>query len=159
MTLSLGVSGDWDPARLSLLKSSKQGLDVTIDGTTQESANRTLATGDTINGRYRIDGVIGEGGMGVVYHAKDALHPDRTLALKTIQSSMITPERIRGFKSEFKIMADLRHPNIAAVYDFEVMQGSGDCFFTMDYVQGRNALDASRGRSQDRTMRGRAPFA
>src|SRR5262249_417728 len=60
--------------------------------------------------------------------------------------------RISWFKSEFKVMADLHHPHIAAVYDFEPLQGTGDYFFTMDYVAGSDLLSASAGQPLERIV-------
>src|SRR5262245_11720670 len=111
-----------------------------------------LAVGSLLNGRYRVLGEVGKGGMGVVYRASDALHPDRAVALKTIQGAALRPERVGWFKSEFRIMAELRHPNVAAVWDFEPLQGSGDYFFTMEYIEGRDLLKSGRELPRERVI-------
>jgi tetratricopeptide (TPR) repeat protein len=105
----------------------------------------SLPSGSIINGRYELRRLIGAGGMGSVYEVGDALHPERKVALKTIHGAVLRPERVSLFKSEFKTMAELRHPNVAAVYDFEPLQGSTDHFFTMEHIAGRDLLQASEG--------------
>ena len=105
-----------------------------------------------LNGRYAVQRVIGEGGMGLVYEVQDALNPDRRVALKTIDSTILSQKRVSLFKSEFKTMASLRHPHIAAVYDFESRQGSADWFFTMEYIDGCDLMRATEGSSIDRIV-------
>lgn len=102
-----------------------------------------LTAGTIINGRYRVEGIAGEGGMGVVFRVRDDLHPDRPLALKTVRQQHVSPAQLALFKAEFRTMAQLTHPHIAAVYDFEPIQGSADYFYTLDYVDGLNVFDAS----------------
>ncbi len=104
-----------------------------------------FGVGTQINGRYEVRKVLGEGGMGVVYRVDDPLHPDRLLALKTIQSQMLDEDRLGMFKAEFEIMAQLRHPNIASVFDFEAAADSDDYLFTLDYVAGRDVYEVTRG--------------
>jgi len=100
--------------------------------------------GATINGRYVVRKVLGEGGMGVVYRVDDPLHPDRPVALKTILAQMLDEDRLGMFKAEFETMAQLRHPNIASVYDFEAAADSDDYLFTLEFVPGRDIYEATR---------------
>ena len=115
-------------------------------------ASQALAVDSLLNGRYRVVSQVGEGGMGVVYRVSDALHPDRAVALKTIQSSRFKSEQVGWFKSEFRIMAGLRHPNVASVWDFEPLQGTADYFFTMEYIEGRDLMAYSRGLPRERVV-------
>lgn len=78
--------------------------------------------------------------MGVVYRVFDPLNPDRSVALKIILQSSTQPQRIDRFKAEFRTLTELRHPNIASAYDFESLQGTEDCFFTMEFVDGTDVL-------------------
>ena len=106
-----------------------------------------LPIGAVINGRYQIQAVLGEGGMGVVYKVADQLHPERQVALKTIRGQSWQEDDLALFKAEFAIMTKLRHPNLATVYDFELMQGTDDYCFTMDYVDGQDLFHATEGAS------------
>ncbi len=107
--------------------------------------DRQLPEGSVINGRYEVEGCIGRGGMGVVYRVRDRLHPSVPLALKTIRSRLVQRSQVSLFKSEFKIMATLRHPGVAAVHDFDVVQEGRDYFFTMDLVAGDDLYQATEG--------------
>ena len=67
-------------------------------------------------GAYEITGLIGAGGMGEVYRARDtSLHRD--VALKVLPDLFVSdPERLARFKREAQLLASLNHPNIAAIY-------------------------------------------
>jgi serine/threonine protein kinase len=83
---------------------------------------------------YRIDRLLGEGGMGKVYQATDTVL-DRPVALKMLQASLLTqPTFLERFKSEAKILARLNHPNVAALYNF--VREEGDYFMVMEFVEG-----------------------
>jgi serine/threonine protein kinase len=83
--------------------------------------------------------------MGLVYKVADQLHPDRSLALKTIRTAEVMEFSLGMFKAEFKTMTSLHHPNVAQVYDFEPIQGSTDSLFTMEFVQGKDLMAATEG--------------
>jgi len=71
-----------------------------------------------INQRYALLRLLGEGGMGSVYLARDTYQGGRQIALKFLRAEGISSESIELFKREFRSMARLRHPNLAEVYDF-----------------------------------------
>ncbi len=100
-------------------------------------------SGTIINGRYRVEKCLGEGGMGVVYEVSDSLKGKRRIALKTIRGDLVKRTRLGQFKTEFRTMTLLRHPNVARVYDFERVHDGEDHFFTMELVRGQNALRAT----------------
>lgn len=90
----------------------------------------------TIIGQYEIEEFIGKGGMGAVYKAKH-LMLDRLVALKVLPKEKTSdPEFVERFKREAKILAQLHHPNIVAVYDM-VIQGEIYAI-SMEYVEGTN---------------------
>lgn len=85
-------------------------------------------------GGYEIQGLLGEGGMGVVYKAKQR-GLDRLVALKMIKaSSAEDPEARARFKVEAGAVARLRHPSIVQIY--EVGEHNGQPFFSLEYVEG-----------------------
>lgn len=100
-----------------------------------------------LNGRYRVQSVLGRGGMGLVYRVDDRLNPDRALALKTILGRVVRPALISQFEAEFRIMTGLRHPNVARVFDFEQLANTEAHFFTMEFVPGANIYQATEGKS------------
>ena len=101
-----------------------------------------LADGILANQRYRVVRRLGSGGMGQVYLVEDTLADDRSLALKTVESSQVQPESLEAFRREFAGMVPLRHPNLARVYDFGEVSGEGVPFFTMEYVDGGDLVTA-----------------
>ncbi len=127
------------------------GLETLSD--TQTSSGRgnatpTLEAGEVFADRYLIDGIIGRGGMGVVYRAKDKLS-DKTVALK-----LIRPERLAGEAAVKRLIAegitarDIRHPNIVAVYD--VGEAKGQPFVSMEYLDGKSLRAWHREQIQKR---------
>ena len=85
------------------------------DGTALGPSNALL--GRVVEGRYRIDGLLGTGGMGSVYRATQ-LNLDRTVAIKIINAALADRAALDRFKREALVVARLRHPNIVSVYDF-----------------------------------------
>lgn len=80
--------------------------------------------------------VLGQGGMGVVYKARQ-LQLDRVVALKILPDEAgMDPAFAERFSREAKTLARLNHPNIVAVYDFG--QAGGHYFLTMEFVDGMN---------------------
>jgi Tol biopolymer transport system component/tRNA A-37 threonylcarbamoyl transferase component Bud32 len=101
-----------------------------------------LAAGDLLS-HYRVEAKIGEGGMGVVYKARDT-HLDRFVAIKVLPPERVAdPERKRRFVLEAKAASALNHPNIVTVHDID--HSDGIDFIAMEYVEGRT-LDELIGR-------------
>jgi len=93
----------------------------------------TLARGTTL-GPYEIEGLIGAGGMGEVWRAKDR-RVERTVALKVLPEDFLEGEERRArFAREAKLLASLNHPGIATLYSFEEI--SGRDVLTMELVEG-----------------------
>jgi len=99
-------------------------------------------------GKYRIQGILGEGGMGVVYRGYDP-HLARVVAIKTIRRGLLkgrTGEELRArFRREAQAEGRLLHPNIVAIYEFQEDE-EGLPFFVMEYVDGKSLKEyLSRG--------------
>src|SRR5580704_14547011 len=85
-------------------------------------------------GPYEILALIGKGGMGEVYRAKDT-KLDREVAIKILPSALAQdPERLARFEREAKVLASLNHPNIGQVYAIE--ESSTGRALVMELVPG-----------------------
>lgn len=88
-------------------------------------------------GRYRLDGLLGQGAMGVVYRARDTLI-ERTVALKTVRrdpgDSGQAAEMVERFRKEAQAAGRLMHPNIVTIHDY----GETDdlAYIAMEFVDG-----------------------
>jgi serine/threonine protein kinase len=95
--------------------------------------------GQTID-HYRIESKLGEGGMGVVYQARDT-HLDRLVAIKVLPPDKVAdPGRRQRFVQEAKAASALNHPNIVTIYDIRA-EGGVD-FIVMEYIAGRTIEEA-----------------
>jgi hypothetical protein len=87
----------------------------------------------TVQG-YELLGVLGRGGMGIVYQARQ-LRPSRLVALKMVRAAEhASAEEVARFVAEAEAVAQLQHPNLVQVY--EVGQHEGRPYFTMEYMPG-----------------------
>src|SRR5262245_47103246 len=74
-------------------------------------------------GSYEILGLLGVGGMGEVYRAKDAT-PGREVAIKVLPAELSRDlERLARFEREARLLAALNHPNVATIYGLERFDG------------------------------------
>ncbi len=86
-------------------------------------------------GHYQILSRLGEGGMGIVYKARDQ-HLDRFVAIKVLPPELVAdPDRKRRFVQEAKAASALNHPNIITIHD--IASDNGTDFIVMEYVQGK----------------------
>ncbi len=91
--------------------------------------------GQTLS-RYKITGMLGEGGMGVVYRAEDP-ELGREVALKLLPAEMAdNPERLERFRREAKAVAAINHPNIVTIHSIESIETTH--FLTMELVEGES---------------------
>ena len=101
-------------------------------------------------GAYQVQALLGAGGMGEVYRARDT-KLQRDVAVKFLPHAFTSdPERLSRFEGEARMLAALNHPNIGAIYGFEEAEGLR--FLVLELVNGRTLADkladASRQRPQ-----------
>jgi eukaryotic-like serine/threonine-protein kinase len=94
----------------------------------------TLKQGDILNKRYKIMGILGQGGMGAIYRAVDE---NLGIDVAVKENLFTTEEFARQFHREAIILANLRHPNLPRVTDHFVIEGQGQ-YLIMDYIEGEN---------------------
>jgi serine/threonine-protein kinase len=93
-------------------------------------------------GAYRVTGVLGEGGMGVVYLAEREDLGTRA-AVKILRDAWLSPARRERFAAEQRTLAQLEHPSIARLYDSGTL-ADGTPWFVMEYVEGTPITDYCR---------------
>ena len=88
-----------------------------------------------LEGRYRVEHEIGEGGMATVYLAHDGRH-NRNVALKVLKAELAAVVGAERFLAEMKTTANLQHPHILPLFD----SGQADSFlyYVMPYVEGES---------------------
>ncbi len=130
-------------SRRGTRKCSHCGLDVSatqsacpVDGTAIEPL---VHTGSTLDGKYEFLSLIGSGGMGVIYKARQIVL-NKTVAIKMLHSELVNERALRRFRREGKAASALSHPNIIAVHDFAVSE-HGQPYMVMDYVEGKTLED------------------
>ena len=97
-----------------------------------------LRAGATL-GKYEITGLLGAGGMGEVYRARDA-KLGREVAIKVLPEDFgHEPERVARFRREAEILASLNHPNIASIHDLHDFAGSQ--FLVLELVEGETLAE------------------
>jgi serine/threonine protein kinase len=108
----------------------------TRDGSTHRSGSHEapVSVGTILGGRYRIDGVLGFGGMGVVYRARD-LKLDQEIALKRVRPDRVSPERRETLRREIILARKVTHENVCRVYD--LVEIEGEEFVSMEYLPGK----------------------
>ena len=96
-------------------------------------------------GDYRIVGLLGQGGMGVVWEAEQQ-HPRRLVALKVLRQGLLGDEvHARMFRREAETLGRLKHPNIAAIYESGTTEDGHD-FLAMELVRGETLSAWLKGR-------------
>jgi len=120
------------------------------DATPPERPAWHVSTGSLVAGRYRIEGMIGRGGMASVYRASD-LELGEQIAIKLFSQLDDDPSMLSRFKQELLLSRQLQHLNLVRLYDIGTHQGSR--FITMELLIGqtlgkllaRGPLDPGRG--------------
>lgn len=96
--------------------------------------------GKEIDGRFKILKMIGEGGMGTVYLAKQK-SMDRNVAIKIMRQELASePALVNRFMTEVKAISSLRHPNTVTIHDFG-QTSDGLLYFAMEYLEGVTLRD------------------
>ena len=101
----------------------------------------TFKAGDIIEGKYRIQRLLDEGGMGSVYHAiQEPL--GRDVAIKVLKPREETPEkrehRYKRFFREAQVCSKLAHPNTIVILDYGELSDRAGFFFVMEFLEGRS---------------------
>ena len=112
----------------------------------QQAAHSSPLSGSQAEGRYKITGKLGRGGMGIVYKAQDTVL-DRTVAFKVLPDALKeNPQALKNFLREAKSAAQLNHPNIVTVYD--AGEQDGVYYIAMEFVDGNTLKEIVKQRGR-----------
>ncbi|MBL8956667.1 MAG: serine/threonine protein kinase [Myxococcaceae bacterium] len=101
----------------------------------QPSLDAAEMLGKVLDGRYRLEGLLGYGGMGMVFKATQTT-VGRTVAIKTLNAALAAaPTFFERFKREAEVASRLKHPNIVTIFDFGKTP-EGHCYIAMELVDG-----------------------
>jgi serine/threonine-protein kinase len=129
-----------DEQSSALLDRSVSDIAATVITTTRESGLPAYQFGS-----YRLTGVLGEGGMGVVYLAEREDLGTRA-AVKILRDAWLSPARRERFAAEQRTLAQLEHRSIARLYDSGTL-ADGTPWFVMEYVEGTPITEYCRANS------------
>jgi serine/threonine protein kinase len=133
-----------DSEAQTLLKS-----ELIIDRNSKRSTQ--LKKDSIIAERYRLEGMIGEGGMGQVWKAYD-IKLDRSVALKRLgMKFMSSEESYLRFIREAKVLSKLNHANICGIYD--LIEDNGENYISMEYIQGLSLSEAIKKSSISKSQK------
>ena len=129
ITMMKTISGD--TASMATMRMDATAAGVTAPG----SAPVDLALGHLFATRYKIEQILGRGGMGVVYKATDT-QLDETVAIKTLPGDVMSrsPEDLERFKREIRLARKITHRNVLRTYDYG--ESEGVYFISMEFVRG-----------------------
>lgn len=124
------------------LDDTQPATGLSLGGLLGMAPDASSRVGEVIDARFRLEAVLGQGGMGVVYRARQ-LNVERDVAikliqpLKTLSASPDDKQRIlERFEREMNTTAQLEHPNIIRLYDVGTTVG-GDVYMAMELLEGR----------------------
>ncbi len=146
-----GIEGALPPNQGSVGSSTRDVLDNFKTGWNGSSASE-LKEGSWILNRYRVERLLGRGGMGQVFLCRDKIDGQR-YALKSInQEFSNNPDIRRRFLNEISILRKLTHQSIVRAYDLFEDPETKRIYYTMEYIEGETLEDYLRPRRQRGTL-------
>ena len=145
MSESQGTSGGGGPPAVDLMASTQP----------PPVAKEDPYIGKTIDGRYVVEAILGQGGMGVVYRAKHKMI-DKKVAIKVLRGDMARDrEATERFLQEAKAASAIGNPHIVDIADFGQLP-DGCTYFVMEYLAGKslsNLMDETKPMPVKRLVR------
>src|SRR6266403_4825246 len=133
-----------NPTSADICSRCGSGLDIGADigATLEVSDSASITTGTDFGPRYTVESLLGSGGMGKVYKARDR-ELDRTVAIKVLRPDLMTdPQAMQRFKHELLLASSISHPNILRIHDLG--EYNAVKFISMAYVDGGDLTQVMR---------------
>jgi len=135
-----------NPTNANICSACGSGLDVGADvefgATLEASESASINTGADFGPRYHVESLLGSGGMGKVYKARDR-ELERTVAIKVLRPDLMTDSMaLQRFKHELLLASSISHPNILRIHDLGEYKGIK--FISMAYVDGGDLTQVLR---------------
>src|SRR6266404_2639054 len=135
-----------NPTNAEICSQCGSGLDIAADvglgATLEVSQSASTKTGTDFGPRYHVESLLGSGGMGKVYKARDR-ELDRTVAIKVLRPDLMTdPMALQRFKHELLLASSISHPNILRIHDLG--EYNAVKFISMAYVDGGDLTQVLR---------------
>jgi len=135
-----------NPTNAQICSQCGSGLDIVEDvglgATLEVSQSASINTGTDFGPRYHVESLLGSGGMGKVYKARDR-ELDRIVAIKVLRPDLMTdPQALQRFKHELLLASSISHPNILRIHDLG--EYNSVKFISMAYVDGGDLTQALR---------------
>ncbi|MDX9722605.1 MAG: serine/threonine-protein kinase [Myxococcota bacterium] len=103
--------------------------------------------GTTLDGRYKLESIIGEGGFGVVFKATQ-ISTNQVVAIKVLHEELVedsaySDEYIKRFVREMEVIAKLKHPNLVRLFDTGT-EPKGDLYMVLEFIEGKTLSEVIR---------------
>lgn len=123
------------------------GQDVTTESVRTDAAQSSpkILTirhlqGQVLEGKYRLENMLGEGGMAVVYRAIH-ISMERPVVIKIMHDRLLSDQKsLKRFEQECKVTAKINHPNVVSVFDVGFLNGNQP-YLVMEYIEGQTLRD------------------
>src|SRR5690349_1847109 len=123
------------PACLAPLDGATQTIFQQSSSSSTSIDEGRFPAGTVLAGRYRVLGLLGQGGMGEVYRAYDLIL-NQAVALKFLPQAQMSEAALARFRNEVRIARQVSHPNVCRVYDIGYVEGLH--FISMEYLDGED---------------------
>ena len=112
------------------------GDGVTMKPDEKRDGRGAFAPGDVVAGRYVVERMLGEGGMGIVYQCLDKVG-GVSVAVKCLPPEVSrNADEMEDIRANYRLVADLHHQNIAGARTLELDESTGDYYLVMDLARG-----------------------
>jgi len=142
IAVQMGVALDLSRLRQQVVATqvpggATQAFTPTVRVSGGSASGPAIGIGALVDNKYRVDAIVGQGGMGAVFRAWD-VRLERDVAIKVVRGDLLAdPDSRERFRRESQIVARLQHPSIVTVFDYGTL-ADGAAFLVMEFVPGED---------------------